>query len=353
MNDLLFQSVPQQEGPITEGETTFQFLQRGGRGEAVQIRQWMEEWFQQFPFDQKKKLKHRLQSEDFGEFMSAYFELQVFAILRRLDCTVEVEPSFPQTNGTVDFHVTNYQEHFYVEATVCGVGRGILSSNTNEQNVVRKITEQLKDPHSDVWLSATGELNRTLGKKCVVEPFEELLKTYTADDVRRLYSKLGWAVAQNRLSTAIKEGDWVLEGYLAPPIASDGRGQIRGPGRVGVVDGSPPLAKALEKKAEDWGKKKLEKEIFLIAVNVCHSEFWWGDEREAIFGRSTPISEQEAFSEPLSRVSGVIVFGNAVLGAERNSRVKLYTNMGKRIPECLRFLLQERSLGELLATKLS
>ena len=192
-----------------------------------------------------------------------------------------------------------------------------------------------------------------MGKKRVFESFKELLKTYTADDVRRLYSEWGWAIAQNRLSTAIKEGDWVLEGYLAPPIASDGWGQIRGPDRVGVVDGSPPLAKALEKKADDWGKKKLEKEIFLIAVNVCHSEFWWGDEKEAIFGRSTPISEQEAFSEPLSRVSGVIVFGNAVLGAERGSRVKLYENMGKRIPECLRFLLQERSLGELLAAKLS
>ncbi|MDE0332837.1 MAG: hypothetical protein OXL41_13320 [Nitrospinae bacterium] len=55
MNDLLFQSVSQRKGLIKEGETTFQFLQRGGRGEAVQIRQWMEEWFQQFPLDQKKK----------------------------------------------------------------------------------------------------------------------------------------------------------------------------------------------------------------------------------------------------------------------------------------------------------
>lgn len=352
MNDLLFQSVPQQERPITEGETTFQFLQRGGRSEAVQIRQWAEEWFQQFPLDQKKKLKRRLQSEDFGEFMSAYFELKVFAILKRLDCTVEVEPSFPKTSGTVDFYVTNHQEHFYVEATVCGVGRGILSSNTNEQNVVQKINEYLKDPHSDIWLSATGELRTTLGKKRVVEPFEKLLKTYTADDVRSLYSEWGWAIVQNRLSTAIKEGDWVLEGYLAPPIASDGRGQIRGPDRVGVVDGFPPLAKALDKKAEDWRKKKLEKEIFLITVNVCHSEFWWGDERDAMFGRSTPISGEGAFSNHLSRVSGVIVFDYAVLGAERGSRVKLYSNKNKRIPECLRFLLHERRLGELLGVKL-
>ena len=42
MNELLFKSVTQRQGRSAEGETTFQFLERGGRKETIAIRQWME-----------------------------------------------------------------------------------------------------------------------------------------------------------------------------------------------------------------------------------------------------------------------------------------------------------------------
>ena len=353
MSELLFQPVAQRQGPITKGETTFQFLQRGGREEAVAIRQWMEEWFQGFPPGQKNNLKNRLQLKEFEEFMSAYFELQVSAILRRLNCSIEVEPDLLSSNGTVDFCARNGEDRFYVEATVCGVGRGILSSNSNEEDVVRKIRDNLGELHSNLHLSTEGELCRTLPKQRVVKPFQELLQKHTPEQVRCLFSESGLEIARRYLSTEIREGGWVLEGYLAPPTAPDGLGSVWGPAKGGAVDGSGPLAKALAKKAEDWGKKSLKGEIFVVAINVCHSDFSWYendtiDIREALFVNPGREGQCGDFRGELRHVNGVIVFGNAVLGNEFGARVRLFKNGNTKIPECLHFLLEERKLGYLL-----
>ena len=349
MNERLFGHSETREGPPTLRETTFNWLARGGRPEAARIRSWMEKWYQKYPADHQEELKRRLQSRLFGEFMRAYFELQVFSILHRLNCRVDVHPCFAGTEGTVDFLVNRDKgEKFYVEATVCGIGQGNMLSNANEEDVVRKIKTRLLNPHSDVWLSAEGELNTTLPKQRVVGPFQDLLNKYTADEVRRLCPDRGWEHVQRQLAVSIEEGSWRLKGYLAPPIASDRKGRVHGPCRGGTIDVAEPLARALAKKADHWKAKGLEEAVFLIALNVCHPEFWWGDETGVIFGNRNCASDNSSFSNSLSVVNGVVVFDHAVLGAERGSRVKLYQNSNMPIPECLRFLVSEKVFGDLL-----
>lgn len=351
MNEKLFGQVEQRKGPKTKRETTFDFLARGGRPEAVQIRSWMEKWYQKFPADHRNELKSRLQSKNFSEFTSAYFELQVFAILCRRNCQIDIHPSFAETEGTVDFHVANDKEEFYVEATVCGIGQGILCANPNEEDAVCKIKASLVNPHSDLWLAAEGELKKTLSTQRVLEPFQELLNSYTADEVRKLWKLCpdpSWAHAQRQLSVSIEDGNWRLDGYLAKPIAPDGKGHVRGPIRGGTVEGAKPLEKAFAKKVDDWKEKELREEMFVIAVNACHSEFSWGDETDAIFGNRELVSDRSVFADKLAKVNGVIVFDNAVLGAERGARVKLYRNGNMSIPECLQCLVSETALGNLL-----
>ena len=348
MKDLLFEAVTVRQGPSTRGESTFQFLERDSREESIEIRQWMEKWFQEYPAHQRMELKRRLKSKDNAKFAEAYFELQVFAMLRLLGDDVEVHPDFAGTDGTVDFRVAHGESSFYVEATVCGFNRGALRSNANEEDAVRKIRENLHTPHSDIWLSAEGELSKTLSRSRVIEPFWELLKKYTADEVRQRLLVYGLAHAEQHLSISIEEGNWRLEGFLAPPIASNGQGQVFGPSRSGTADGAEPLQRALAKKVDDWKEKRLVNEAFVIAVSACHSEFFWGDERSAIFGNRDLASDENTSFTSWSKVNGVIVFDHAVLGAERGSRVKLYRNGSMPIPDCLEFLVCEKALGELL-----
>ena len=235
MNAPLFKAIPQSQGAITNGETTFEFLQRGGRPEAIAIRQWIENWFREYPDDHGEDLRKRLQSKKFAEFMSAYFELQVYSVLRRLGCRAEVHPDFAGTQGKVDFGVTHGEESFYVEATVFGIEQGILRSNANEEDAVRKIREAIRCPHSDVWMDAEGELLKTLGKNRLVGPVQELLDSCSPDAVFGLGEVHSW----HRPQTSIQEGDWKLDIFLARPIASNRKGQVQGRG-YGSASRAPP-----------------------------------------------------------------------------------------------------------------
>ena len=302
----------------------------------------MTRWFRDFPEEHRDLLMRRLRSKDFGQFMSAYFEMQVFAMLRRIDCDVAVHPSFPGTGGTVDFGVTDGKEEFFVEATVCGIGQGVLRLNANEEDAVRKITEAFPEPHSDIRLRVEGKLGRTLGRRRMVAPIRKLLNSCTPDEVKRLH--LGWTPPE----TAIQEGDWLLEARLLPASGRGGKGVIRGPSGGGSVDGVAPLAKALDGKAEDWKGKSLDKESFLIAVNVCHADFFLADREEAIYRRSDAGLDRTAFRDSLSGVAGVVVFSHATFGMERSAPVRMFPNPNRRSPECLDFLRQERPLADLI-----
>ncbi len=353
MKDMLFKSVEQKWGPATASETTFEFLQRGGRKEAVATRQWIESWFQAVPDDQKRDIEKRLKSKHFKQFLGAMFELEVHEIFKRLGCVIEIEPGLASSNGKVDFRILDKGKKFYIEATVCGIGQGTLCANENEQDAAEKLRKHLEHPHSNLWLSATGDLCTTLSKRRVVEPFENLLNRYTADDVRKLYSESGQEIARQSLTVEIREDGWVLRGYLCPPRIIGSQGQIYGPSRSGAMDGSRPLAKALARKAKDWSKKDFKQEVFLIAVNVCHPEFVWHKDntihvRRALFANPGEEGQHGDFCEALSYVNGVIMFDNAVLGNEMISRVRLFKNGNATIPECLSFLLQDQRLGDLL-----
>ena len=346
MNEILFKPVEQKWGPSTARETTFDFLERGGRKEAVEIRQWIESWFQAVPDNRKKGIEKRLKSKHFKQFLGAMFELEVHEILRRLGCDIEIEPELPG-GGTVDFRVIDKSQEFYVEATVCGIGRGALHSNENEQDAVEKLRKHLKRLHSDLRLSAKGALKKSLGRD-FVKQFQDLLDKHTPSEVRNMHREHGSLWAPSLLSTEFSEGNWVLKGELRPAFASSGAGKVLGPARTEYVDGAEPITTALEQKVKNWKELMIKDRVFLIAINVCHSDSFSDDPEQAIFGAGRSGGDEGNFRKDLSGVDGVIVFYNATLGNERNAPVRLYKNGDRAIPECLEFLLQEQRLGDLL-----
>ena len=346
MNEMLFKPVDQKQGPLGTRETTFEFLQRGGRKEAVEIRQWIEFWFQAVPDNRKKGIEKRLKSKHFKQFLGAMFELEVHEIFRRLGCDIEIEPELPG-GGTVDFRVIDKSQEFYVEATVCGIGRGALHSNENEQDAVEKLRKHLKRLHSDLRLSAKGELKKSLGRD-FVKQFQDLLDKHTPSEVRHMHREHGSLWAPSLLSTEFSEGNWVLKGELRPAFASSGAGKVLGPARTEYVDGAQPITTALEQKVKNWKELMIKDRVFLIAINVCHSDSFSDDPEQAIFGLGRSDDGEGDFREYLSCVNGVIVFYKATLGNECGAPVRLYKNGNKNIPKGLQFLLQEQRLGDLL-----
>ena len=308
MNNMLFKPVEQKQGPITAHETTFEFLQRGGSKEAIEIRQWIEAWFEAIPDKQRKALEGRLKSKRFEQFLEALFELEVHEILRRLGCIIEMEPELPGSNGTVDFHVIDKAQKFYIEATACGIGQGQLHPHKNEYDAVEKLRNGLKRLHSDLCLwKVGGELKKSLGQ-AFVKQFQNLLDRHTPEEVRNIHREHDSPELPSLLSTEFREGDWVLRGWLRPAVAPSGIGRVQSPSKAGYIDGETPITTALEKKVKNWKDGGIKDRVFLIAINVCHSDSFSCDPEQAIFGQTKSVELDENFLEYLSPVNGVIVF---------------------------------------------
>lgn len=364
MNNCLFDPVEQREGEGQVGESTFEFLRRGGRPEAIEIRKNVESWFQAVPCKKRRGFEKRLQDKDFSNFMGAYFELQLHQVLLRLGCDVRIEPDFVDCPKTVDFLAIHDDQEFCVEATVCGLDEERLNFSGNEHFAVKKIRDELTRRrllHSDLHLQAEGELRKTLGRRAI-EPFVKLLNEHSSDEVRRLVDQYGLGYVtypwefENPPIAKLECGDWKLIGCLAPPMASDGLGRVIGPGRSGTFDWSEKIRTSLHRKAKQWRKieEAADREKFgsihLIAINVCGPGLCCEPEvSNAIFGTPTPPSQ--GFGEvqrDLRSTNGVIVVTNDALGRERTAQIRLYQNAGADISKCLESLRGTQRLGDLL-----
>ena len=67
--DMLFKpDFPRTEGLAGLRENSFKYLQRSNRPQAMQIREWMEEWFDGLPPNAKGGIGARLQKRESQEF---------------------------------------------------------------------------------------------------------------------------------------------------------------------------------------------------------------------------------------------------------------------------------------------
>ena len=364
---MLFQpSFPRTGGRADLRESNFQYLQRSNRPQAIQICEYMEKWCRELPFAVKGDFESRLEARTAQTFHGALFELHCHRILRRLGLSVEIEPDLSGTDERIDFltHPPGHKDRcFYVEATVSGFGKGKLRSDPNEYNAVERIKQGIQESqnlHSDVYLETEGTLPENLPKKdvrYVVRRLRELLERYHPVEVSRLYFKHGsWDWPQIEPFNPSEKWDWTLKGHLAPVFHSSGVGQVQGPARSGACDGSHFLRASLDEKAKKWRGFDFEGRPFLVAVNVCDSDFSWGendtiDIRRALFDTLDREGQSGKFRNSLDCIGGVIVFEHAVLGNEVRAKVQLFRNGDANIPESLRFLSEEQRLGALLGLK--
>ena len=338
---------------VRTGETTFEFFQRQCEPEFVEYREWIEELFQDLPIEHCETFRGRLRSKDKAEFQAAAFEMQLYRMLIRLGLDVEIEGDLPRTKKKIDFRVQNDRQSCFIEATVCGFGQGEFSDTDQEYDAITKLKKGLPNPHLDIWLKAEGHLKKHLSKSEIISPFKELLDRFTREEFEE-NSKLPWfypeyILFEEKCKTEIRVGGWTLKGSLALPCSESG-GQIHLPSRGGPTDSSGPLLRSVQAKARHWSGTDLG-QPFIVAINNCHSEFHWDSDdasiKRALMG-DPDAADHAIFQSGLHRISGVIVVGNACMGAEKMAPVKLFRNGNKEIPDFLHFLEEKQTFGDLL-----
>lgn len=311
----------------------YKFLHNNESPHKFKIENWLNLWLGKYPNNHLGELNRYLHLNDFSQFVSEYFELQIFSILNRLDCEVEIHPPFLATQKSVDFGVRNNGEKFYVEATVCGLGKSEFRENKNEEDLVEKIKGNFTNLQYHIWLKSDGLLKETFSKKRLIAKTQVLLDTGEPQ--------------------TIQIGNWKM--IMTRELIHSGSnvGRVWGPMKAGYFDGIKLFQNALRKKSKDWKKKRINNP-FIIAINACDIEYSSNyDEINAIYPdeiliNRNPIVGKDAFDSFLSCVAGILVFNNATFGREETATVRLFKNPHHTIPKCLAFLEQEHKLGDLI-----
>ena len=349
--NTVFNIKPVRRGRTTERERIHEFLEREGRPEAAPIRQWIEDWYSRLPSEKRADIRGRLRSGEIDRFTEAYFELQMFALLKTSRHQVCVEPALANGRYKPDFLATRESRAFYLEATVCGQGddnSGALRASANESDAVEKIRSAVHEEevhmHSHLWLRAEGNLARTLSKRRISKPFIDLLGRTSAEEVEQSHHS-GFP-----LEAVFNCGDWSLQGVLHPQPFRGAVGQVWGPIRSAVGDASDAISTSLVKKATELRRKGPGgEEIFVIALSVCHSQYFWdrGDEIRAIARDGRNEAPTAPWRDELCDVAGVLFLGNVSLGNELRTKARLVQNPDRSLPESLAFLTTEHNLAEL------
>ena len=356
---LFRENIHRTGGPAKPGESSSSYLQRSNRPEVIRRCQWVNEWFEEIPLNKRRPFESKLKAQKGDTFIAQFFELTVHRMLCNLDLCVDIEPELQGTENRIDFvvHPPGHEEQtFYVEATVSGFRKGDLQPSENEEDAVEKIRQRIRNPHSELWLETEGALNQKLSSRRVSEPFLELLDRCSPEEVRRIASTgQYWRLPFRKIEVPSTENGgvkWVMKGHLEPRFSPE-TGRVLGPSRGGAVDASAPLRTSLKVKARKWKSFDFGEAPFIVAVNACSSDFVWNkndtmDIRRALFADPGNEGHYGEFHHSLRCIDGVVLFDQAVLGNELNSRVRLFRNGNADLPEPLLFLLDEQRLGTVL-----
>ena len=352
--NAVFDSKTVRRGRATKDEKIHEFIEREGGPEAVPIRDWVEYWYGQLPAAKQPDIRGRLRSDDIKQFTSAYFELQMFALLRTMEYEVTVEPALADGRYVPDFLAQRGDERFYLEATVCGQDAGDLRVMRNEEDAVEKIRSAFEeagvDVHSHLWLQAEGGLNQTLSKRRVAKPFIDLLRRTTAAEVQESHELNPYGRQyQTAYRAEFKWDDWTLQGNLGPKVDEDAAGYVWGPARSAVGDASEAIRRSLGEKAKHWGRMGPPDGVFVVAISVCHSQFFWndGDETCAITEGSTSGNAAASWRDEFMAINGILFVGNVSLGNGQVTRAKLVRNPERCLPESLAPLTTENRIAML------
>ena len=350
--NAVFDGKPVRRGPAVWNEKMHEFLEREGHPEAAPIRRWIEHWYGRLPPAKQPDIRGRLRSDDIRQFTSAYFELQMFAMLRTMEYEVIVEPALAGGRYNPDFLARRGNEKFYLEATVCGQDAGDLRGTRHEDEAVRRIRAAFEDAnvelHSHLWLQASGQLNQLLSKTRISKPFIDLLRRTTAAEVRESYESNPYDHHHRReYGAEFKCDGWTLQGVLEPKLHDDAVGYVWGPARSAMGDASEAIRTSLAEKARQWRRLGRPEGILVVAISVCHSQFFWndGDEARAIMEDPKNGNPMASWRDELEGINGILFAENVSLGNEQTTRARLVRSPERYLPESLVGLLTESRLA--------
>lgn len=221
--------------PSSYSESTFAFYNRVAGPVWERIRGTLEAWHAEYPAEHAADLTGRFRSNREGAHASAFWELYLHHLLRRLGYEVTVHPTVPDTSHQPDFEIVRDHDRLYVEAAVVFSGVVDEESDPVREGWIMDIVNKADSDNFHVGITFEQRGTKPPRDRGIVRPLEAWLGSLDPDEVLE-------APDGDLPVKRIVAGEWQLL-FEAVPVIPEARGTRPsgrllgyGPGSVGWVD---------------------------------------------------------------------------------------------------------------------
>lgn len=227
-------------------------------------RDLIEHWFADYPPKHQDELRTRLRLENDAQHqhLSAFFELFLHALFRRLGFHLTIHPSLP--GGQPDFLVdAGDGVRFYVEAKLVSGMSNNAASEQAQKALLHDYLNEIDSPDFFVEIGDFTAVGDPPPRKRVVKFIRQMIDGADWEEV----SRQSLPVTPLR---RFEHGGWVIEFGLIPKGDSRGEPGVRTVGMTvegGWAHDVQDIRKAVSEKGGKYGEFG---EPFLVALNMMH-----------------------------------------------------------------------------------
>lgn len=183
----LFDDFARTDNDVAEySESMFHFLNHSALEEFSQVREVLEEWFENYDASEKKRSKIRgdFRSDNDQRHLSAFFEIYLYSLFRKMGYEVTIEPDFGGRKP--DFLLTDLRndEQMIVEATGTYPNDLFGAQNKLEATILDKLNTIYSPDYFLVveFLNESRQVLQSISPKKLKSFVQKLLADYPYDD---------------------------------------------------------------------------------------------------------------------------------------------------------------------------
>jgi len=330
---MLFSEIARTDTrPMSYGEPLFAYLDSSGRISATNARQILNTWFEHYPDREKEEFANRFRSSNNTSFLSAFFELYLHELLRRLGYKLTIHPSLSTSSSKhPDFLADNPGGNdFYLESVVAFDISNKEAAQKALMNVVYDAINTLNSPNFFLKMTVRGSPNTQPPGTKIRSALSDWLGQLNVDEVTRLYVEKGITALPHM---SLRYGSCTMK-FSALPKSQEARGKpgarplgIHMPAHIQIDRSKEVIKKSLVKKRPaqygDFDKP------YVIAVNAAGMNCDYEDSIDALFGDqrwAIPQTLDKAELIPMPRKQNGFWWGRSGCQNKRVSAV-LITNL--------------------------
>jgi hypothetical protein len=280
----LFDKMNRQDhGPRLYAQPDFIYMNVSARPGVGAIRATLEDWFSKYPKAGRPELRARIRSDN-HDHRSAFFELFLHELLRRLDCKIELHPTLSGTTRHPDFAVTSQNgETFYVETVLATDQSKEEMAAEARKNQVYDALNRLDSPDFYIGMDLHGAPATPPSAKTIRAFLLKYLAQLNRDEIGRLFEQGGFPALPH---WKYEHDGWTIDFFPVPkPDSVRGKTGARPIGvqfeGVRLLETKDAIKNAVLEKAGRYGRLSSP---YIIAVNVLSDHVDETDALQGLFG---------------------------------------------------------------------